>query len=172
MKHWWDNSEAAKDQVTKECTWLKKHQKNKKNKNNDKNNKHHIEEVEVLQDEIKEMKCMISELIIKKKGKDEQGEDDGPPKQDASNAFGGHCEKVKKDSRLPFPVRSILSPIMIIYKRIFQGRPPHISHISHIVSGVQQSQKATQTSRSTMPLCMAGLNWIPMLTQQLLVQTA
>ena len=97
MKHWWDLSEAEKDQVIGECAWLKKHQKNKKNKNNDKNNKHHIEEVEVLQDEITEMKHMISELIVKKKGKDEQDQDDGPLKQDAGNAFGGHHDKAKKD---------------------------------------------------------------------------
>ena len=75
----------------------KKRQKNKKNKNNDKNNKRHIEEVEVLQDGIKGMKHTISELIVKKKGKDGQGDNDGPPKQDAGNAFGGHCEKAKKD---------------------------------------------------------------------------
>ena len=40
---------------------------------------------------------MISELIVKKKGKDEQGKDNGPPKQDAGNAFGGCHEKAKKD---------------------------------------------------------------------------
>ena len=97
MKHWWDLSEAEKEQVTEEHAQLKKHQKNKKKKNNDKNNKRRIEEVEVLQDEITEMKHMISELIIKRKGKDEKGEDNGPPKQDAGNVFGGHHEKAKKD---------------------------------------------------------------------------
>ena len=97
MKHWWDLSEVEKDQVTEERARLKKHQKNKKNKNNDKNNNHHIEEVEVLQDEITEMKHTILELIVKKKGKDEQGDDDRPPKQDAGNVFGGHREKAKKD---------------------------------------------------------------------------
>ena len=103
MKHWWDLSEAEKDQVTKECARLKKHQKSKKNKNNDKNNKCCIEEVEVLQDEITEMKCTISELIVKKKGKHEQGEDDGPPRQDAGNGFGGHREKVKERLMVTLP---------------------------------------------------------------------
>ena len=51
----------------------------------------------MLHDEITEMKRMISELIVKKEGKDEQGKDDGPPKQDAGNAFGGRREKAKKE---------------------------------------------------------------------------
>ena len=97
MKHWWDLSEAKKEQVTKECAQLKKHQKSMKNKNNDKNNKCHIEEVGVLHDKITEMKHSISEVIIRRKYKDEKGEDNGPPKQDAGNAFGGHHEKVKKE---------------------------------------------------------------------------
>ena len=80
MKHWKDLSEAEKSQVTEECAKLKKYQKYKKNNNNDENNKCHIEEVEVLQDKLKEIKHMISELIVKRKGKDEQVEDDVPPK--------------------------------------------------------------------------------------------
>ena len=36
MKHWWNLSEAEKEQVTEEHDQLKKHQKSKKNKNNDK----------------------------------------------------------------------------------------------------------------------------------------
>ena len=43
------------------------------------------------------MKHTISELIVKKNGRDEHSEDDGPPKQDAGNAFGGYHEKAKKD---------------------------------------------------------------------------
>ena len=35
--------------------------------------------------------------MIKRKGRYEQGKDDGPPKQDPGNAFGGRHEKAKKE---------------------------------------------------------------------------
>ena len=87
-KHWRTLTNDEKQHVIEEC----KCNGNKKGTSSTKNNKHHVEELGSIQEQLHEMKCVVSELVVKQQGENHDEKEkkvaSDMPQNDAGNAFG------------------------------------------------------------------------------------
>ena len=95
-KHWWTLTDDEKQEIIEEH----KHKGNKKGTGGTKNNKWHVEELGSIQEQLHEMKRVVSELVATHQFENHDEKESkvtfDVPQHYAGNAFGGQRGKANE----------------------------------------------------------------------------